>query len=112
MRRAQNNTLIRKSRDYAARPGDTAWVRLESRLSDHRKSRSLMKIRLLSAAAVMILLVSFLFVYRTDAPAKDTGMSTLAALSVEDSQGDGIYDVSKLSQLKLAYSKIQRKNGL
>jgi hypothetical protein len=112
MRRTYKNSLSQKSREYSVQPNEGAWGRLEGRLSEHRSGKNQTRLWLLSAAAVLVLMVSFLFVFNTNNEVYQPRMTALAALSTETAPDDGIYNVSKLSDLKNAYIRIYKKSGL
>ena len=107
--------LIKKSETYSRLPGPEAWQKLESRLTNHKRQKTLLKVKYMAAAAAVVMLLSFVFLLKNvENPLSGDGSAALSAFSLENmvtEKDGGIYDVGKLSDLRRAYTKIQMKHS-
>lgn len=96
--------------NHKVAPRESAWMRLETKLDNHRKERSISQYKYMSLAAVMVAIVGVMSVFFVNKSSIVPTLNNEHAYNVDmieqlDTKEAGIYEVSKLQSLKHAYNK-------
>lgn len=102
---------------YKVAPQNTAWFRLESKLEKERSKRKIVFYKYFSIAAASVAVLSVISFFaletyglKTTTPTADLYQTQITELT--DDSYSGIYDLSKLRELKSAYQKMGIKNKM
>lgn len=98
-------------------PRESAWLRLDTKLERHRSSRTINKYKYISLAAVLIAVFGVISVFYIQSDALINRNESAQAYRVDSFDPNeikeiGIYDVSQLQSLKVAYSKHTEKEKI
>lgn len=108
------NKWKNESMNYKVTPPATSWVKLESKLKQHKSEKNIRIYKYLSYAAVFVVVFGFVTILQysffnqsTNAYSANTHSFLITELNTEASAG--IYDAKQLQTLKLAYQKMAAK---
>lgn len=109
--------LQQDSKNYKVSPSETSWFRLEQKLELEKSQRKVNFYKYFSYAAIMVAILGVVSYFQsaTEINNQDALTENIYQNQVTDliDGGDaGIYDVSKLNELKLAYLKLGSKRAL
>ncbi len=109
--------LQQDSNNYKVSPSEASWFRLEAKLELSRSQRKINFYKYFSYAAIMVAILGIVSYFNaaTEINNQDALTENIYQNQVTDliDAGDaGIYDVSKLNELKRAYLKLGNKRGL
>lgn len=114
------NKLYQSSLNHKVTPGETAWFKLENRLSKKRTAKKISQYKLFSIAAIMIALVAVVSVFfsgnafntKTENTTQLVQMYKTDIEELNISDDPGIYEIDKLQELKSAYVKLGSDRNL
>ena len=103
--------------NHKVAPSDTAWFRLANKLEHSNNQRKIKFYKYFSYAAVMIAMVAVISYFKSESEMVNQVVHTSdlyqnQITELKESENQGIYDVSKLQELRIAYRKLNIKVNL
>jgi hypothetical protein len=107
--------LIQQALQHRVAPEDKAWLRLEDKLSHKPLVSSKFIYRFVSYAAVCVAVLAVITIFILPQAEKQSSIKQMAlyrdGISSLQSDGQcGIYEISKLNDLKMAYKRLNSKS--
>lgn len=109
--------LRKEAIDHKMAPSATAWFRLETKLEKARSKRKINFYKYFSYAAAMVTIISVISYFQSETKIKNQVAITshfypYQISELTDNENNGIYDVSRLQELRVAYRKLGIKRNL
>ncbi|MBK8669350.1 MAG: hypothetical protein IPN89_07740 [Saprospiraceae bacterium] len=112
--------LFQSAQQHRVAPSENAWLKLDAKLEKSRNVKKLTFYRNISVAAVSVALLGVISVWiaGNDIEVKTNSNAVMAHVysdqieSIPLDKADGIYEISKLYELKRAYEKLATRESL